>query len=311
MNNLILITTPSFSKYDDSPKKQLINYGFDLIYDYALENFNTWPLTKKEKIAGIIVGLETIDNQLMSQLPNLKIIIKHGAGVDNIDLISAEEKGIIVHNAPGANARAVAELALGLMLAVSRSIVKADGLIRKGEWGRLFGFELKDKVLSIIGFGAIGRELALIAQGVGMRVVAYDVLIDASAKVDYVSLDEALSIGDYISLHTPLLPSTRHLINENKINLMKNTAFIINTGRGGLIDEDALINALNSGKIAGAALDAFEYEPNVNPKFKEMDNVVLTSHIGAFSVEATKRISQITADHIVNWGETCEKNIGR
>lgn len=297
--NTVLVTTPSFSKYDLKPQSSLVENGLNIEKDFGLKTSLDWSAEKRGSVVGIIVGLEEINKAVMNRFPNLKIIVKHGAGVDNIDLESAKSKSIVVKNAPGANARAVAELALGLMIGVSRSLAIADREIRSDQWKRHYGFELKNKTLSLIGCGAIGSELASIANGIGMKVIGYDITQKVPENVELVSFDEAIAQGDYISLHTPLTKDTKHMINKDVLKRMKPTAFLINSARGGLIDEESLLESLDNGTIAGVALDAFENEPNVNEALKIRENVLLTSHIGAFTIEATNRTSRVVADHII------------
>lgn len=295
----IIVTTPSFCKYIKEPVLRLKENGFEIINDYGLKEYKNYSEEKRNSIEAIIVGLEKIDNKVLDLLPDTKAVLKHGAGIDNIDLKITQERNIKVFNVPGANSIAVADTALALMLNVSRMICLSDKSVREGKWERFYGVELHGKTLSIIGFGAIGKEVARRAKGFGMNVLAYDVIKTDFEGVEFVGLNEAVSRGDYISLHTPINESTYHMIDGDKISKMKETAFIINTARGGIIDEDALIEALESKRIAGAAIDAYENEPEVNPRFFKLDNVLLTSHLGGFTKEATNRISIACTEFIL------------
>lgn len=301
MPKKILVTTPSFGKYSSKPIELVQNAGYQLFNDYGLKKLYTLSAEEQEDIVAIIVGLEPITTQTFQVLPNLKAVLKHGAGIDNIDQEAAAKAGVKIFNAPGANAIAVAEYTIGLMLALSRSIAKTDNDIRSGKWIKYYGFELAGKTLSIIGFGAIGSIVARIATGFGMRVLAYDALKKDITGAEQVSFETAIREADYISLHTPLLPETKDMINAESISRMKNGAFIINTARGGLIDEEALCQALRTGKLGGAALDAFATEPNIAPALLEMDNLVLSAHNGGFTQEALNRISDITAKNLVEY----------
>ena len=287
----ILATTVSFCKYTAEPIAILEQNGFEIIRDYGLKDFKDFSQEKRHSIEAIVVGLEKIDASMMDLLPNLKIIAKHGAGMDNIDLAAAKQRNIQTCNFPGANSNAVADITLGLMLDVSRMITRADRSVRSGKWERFYGTELTGKTLSIIGFGAIGQAVAKRAMGFGMNILAYDVEKTSFDGVQFVKLEEAIAKGDFITLHVPLLESTRNMISKQTIALMKKTAFIINAARGGLIDEAALIEALENHTIAGAALDVFEHEVNIDPKYFTLENIVLTPHIAGFSEEAINTIS--------------------
>lgn len=295
----VLVTTPSFCKYVKEPITRLKENQIGIIYDYGLKEFKDFEDKVKYSIKAIIVGLEKIDEAVLEYLPNLKVIAKHGAGIDNIDLELAKEKNINVYNVPGANREAVADAAIALMLNVARMICLADKSVREGKWERFYGVELGGKTLSIIGFGAIGKSVAKRAIGFGMRVLAYDVCPSDMNGVELVDLDYAIENGDYISLHTPLLPSTYHLINKERIRKMKSNAYLINTARGGLIDEEALIEALINKRIAGAAIDVHESEPIVNPKFFDLNNVIVTPHLAGLTQEAVNKISVACTDYII------------
>jgi D-3-phosphoglycerate dehydrogenase / 2-oxoglutarate reductase len=295
----IIVTTPSFCKYVKEPITLLNENKIGIIYDYGLEEFKEFKDKEKDSIKAIIVGLEKINEAVLEHLPNVKVIVKHGAGIDNIDLELAKKKNINVYNVPGANRESVADAAIALMLNLSRMICLADKSVRAGKWERFYGVELGGKTLSIIGFGAIGKSVAKRAIGFGMKVLAYDIYPSDMDGVEIVDLDYAIENGDYISLHTPLLDSTYHLINKERIRKMKSNLYLINTARGGLIDEEALIEALANKRIAGAAIDVHENEPIVNPGFFNFDNVIVTPHLAGFTQEATNKISYVCADYII------------
>ncbi|ADP77643.1 D-3-phosphoglycerate dehydrogenase [Methanothermus fervidus DSM 2088] len=235
---------------------------------------------------------------------NLEIIARAGVGVDNIDVGAATEKGIMVVNAPESTSITVAEHTMGLMLTLARKIVLADKSVRRGEWNRskFMGIELKDKVLGIIGLGRIGSQVSLRARAFGMKILAYDPYIDEesaeSVGATLVELDELLKKSDIVTIHVPLTKETKHLISRRELKMMKNSAYIINCARGGIIDEEALIEALENNEIAGAALDVFEEEPPSDSPLLEFDNVVLTPHIGASTVEAQRDAAIIVANEI-------------
>jgi len=237
----------------------------------------------------------------------LKAIARAGVGLDNIDLEAAEKAGVKVVNSPEAPANAVAELVLGLMFSLARRIPEADRSMKRGEWikRRLTGFELKGKTLGIIGFGRIGYQLAKKARALEMRVVTYDVIIDKlmeyveEAGAEAVSLEDLLRSSDFVTIHVPLLPQTRHMIGAEKIAMMKDGAYLINAARGGIVDEDALRAALNTGKVSGAALDVFENEPPEDTSLTGLENTICLPHIGAATVEAQIANSTIIAEKLI------------
>jgi D-3-phosphoglycerate dehydrogenase len=227
-------------------------------------------------------------------------------GLDNIDQEAAKSKNIRVINAVEGAMNAVAELVLGLMLSLARQTARGDRAIRNGQWLKkeLKGTELKGKYLGIIGLGNIGKRLGRLARAFNMNIIGYDVIpIDEefSKEVGLMKsdLNTLLQSSDYVSVHVPLLDSTYHLIDAQKMNLMKKTAKIINTSRGGVIDEDALYNALKNGDLGGAALDVFEKEPAIGTKLAELDNVILTPHIGAQTKEAQSLAANVIAEKII------------
>jgi D-3-phosphoglycerate dehydrogenase / 2-oxoglutarate reductase len=228
---------------------------------------------------GLIVGVDPVTARVLEAGP-LRVVVKYGSGMDNIDLEAAQALNVHVSSTPGANARSVAELAIALLLTLARNVALHDRGVREGSWRRLTGVELAGKRLGLIGYGAIGREVARIAQGLDMQVVAHDPFVE-EADVPLVPLDELYAASDAVSLHLPLTEETRGLVGERELAAMKPTAFLINAARGGLVDEAALADALRSGRLAGAALDGFDAEPLGDSPLRELDNVVLSPHAGA------------------------------
>ncbi len=258
----------------------------------------------------IVRSKPKVTRKIIEAAEKLKVIGRAGVGIDNIDLEAAREKGIAVLNTPGAPSRSVAELAIGLMLAVARKIAFADRRMREGVWAKkqCMGFELRGKVLGIIGMGRIGREVARIAYyGFGMKIIYYDARgrmedVEKELDAEYRELDDVLREADIVTLHVPLLPSTRHLINEERLKRMKSSAILINTARGGVVDTKALVKALSNGWITGAGLDVYEEEPL--PKdhpLTKFDNVVLTPHIGSTTNEAQERAGVQIAEKIIEF----------
>ncbi len=255
----------------------------------------------------IIVRSRTkLTADLIKNAASCKIIARVGVGLDNIDLNAAKEANIRVINAIEGATTAVAELVLAMMFSLARKIPRADSGMRKGEWlkGEIKGTELKGKYLGIVGLGNIGKRLARLARALNMNIIGYDpAAIDGEFAKEVglfkADLETLLKSSDYVSLHVPLLESTKHMINAEKLSLMKPTAAIINTSRGGVIDEDALYEALVAGRLGGAALDVFETEPATGNKLTKIENVVLTPHIGAMTAEAQSLAANIIGEKIV------------
>ena len=255
----------------------------------------------------IVVRSRTkIVKELVEKADKCKIIARVGVGLDNIDQDTAKAKNIRVINAVEGAITAVAELVIGLMLSMAREIPRADREIRNGNWLKkeMMGSELKGKYLGIIGLGNIGKRLGRLARALNMNVIGYDAVpIDEefSKEVGLMKsdLDTLLASSDYVSLHVPLLDSTKHMINAEKLRLMKKTAHIVNTSRGGVIDEEALYNALKGGNLAGAALDVFEAEPATGNKLTTLRNFFATPHIGAQTKEAQSLAANVIAEKII------------
>jgi len=256
----------------------------------------------------IVVRSRTkVTAEVLRASKNLKVAARAGVGLDNIDVKEAEARGIKVINTPEAPSVAVGELAMGFMLSLIRSIPLADRKMKGGEWikSQLTGTELRGKILGVVGFGRIGYQVAKRARAFEMKILAYDVQIDRligfvkEAGAEAVSFQELLERSDFVTLHVPLLPQTTHMIGEKEIAVMKNGAYLINTSRGGIVDEEALKKALKSGKLAGAALDVFEEEPPRDTSLSGLDNVVCTPHIGAQTEEAQKEAGIIVAEKLI------------
>ncbi|WP_245530565.1 phosphoglycerate dehydrogenase [Pseudothermotoga thermarum] len=260
-------------------------------------------LSKVLPVHGIIVGVDPITRKVIESLPDLKIIAKHGVGVDNIDLVAVKERGVIVTNAPGSNSESVADLTWALILAAARQIPKADRVTRQGRWDRLVGYEIYGKTIGIIGTGQIGLAVARRARGFNMKILAYDKFPNEKAAkeigITYVSLEQLLKEADIITVHVPLTDETRGLIGRNEFEFMKRTAIFINTSRGEIVDEEALYEALKSNRIWAAGLDVYSKEPPIGNPLLELENVVLTPHLGAYTVEANLKMGMAAAKSIV------------
>jgi D-3-phosphoglycerate dehydrogenase / 2-oxoglutarate reductase len=292
----LLVTPTSYGKNDPRLKTQLEALVGEVVY-----NPTGKPLTSAEvarlllEVDGYIAGLDDIDAHALNAADRLKVIARYGVGVDNVDLAVAREKGIVVTNTPGANSVSVAELALGLILALARQIPAAVESVHQGQWPRYSGITLEGKTIGILGLGAIGKQLARRLNGFDCKILASDPYADiAFAKdnqVELTSLDDLTERSDFISLHLPLLPETRGIVNDTFLSRMKKGSFLINTSRGEVIDEAALLKALQSGRLRGAGLDAFTVEPP-DPKnpLLALPQVIATPHLGAQTDGATSNM---------------------
>jgi len=296
----VLVLARTFGKYSNEPLALLQNNGFEI------ERREKVDADGLKGFEAIVVGVQRITREML-QNSSVKIIAKHGVGVDNIDLEAATELGIPVTVTPNANAVSVAELTIGFIFALSKKLIDLhNNLYQKRQFVSNVGLELHGKILGIVGFGSIGKEVAKRALCLGMRVLVYDPYVEESnlreLGVEKTELDELLRQSDFVSLHVPLNESTRHLIDREKISLMKRIAYLINTARGGVVDEKALAEALKSGQIAGAALDVFDVEPlPADSPFFDCPNVIMTPHVGAHTYEAILRMNMMAAESIVDF----------
>jgi D-3-phosphoglycerate dehydrogenase len=257
----------------------------------------------REKIPGydgLILGLDHCDKSVIDAADKLKVISRNGAGYDKVDLGAANRKNITVTYAPGMNTVGVAELTMGLMYALAREIPNVATNARQGNWQRSQGWELAGKTLGLIGLGAIGREVAKRALANNMRVLAYDPYASIAPNVQLLGLEDVLQNADILSLHTALTPETNYLINAERLAQMKKGAYLINTARGGLVDEAALYDALSGGKLAGAAMDAFEAEPPEGSPLLTLENFIATPHIGANTRESVARANLQAAKNVLD-----------
>lgn len=297
----VLVAAPLHEKAIEVLK----NAGFEVLYEEYPDEGRLIGLVG-DVDAIIVRSKPKVTRKVIEAAPKLKVIGRAGVGLDNIDLEAAKERGIKVVNSPGASSRSVAELVLALMFNVARKVAFADRKMREGVWAKkqCMGIELEGKTLGIVGFGRIGYQIAKIAKALGMNVLLYDPYPNEERAKEvggkFVDLETLLRESDVVTLHVPLIDATYHLINEERLRLMKPTAILINAARGAVVDTEALVKALQEGWIAGAGLDVFEEEPL--PKdhpLTKLNNVVLTPHIGASTVEAQMRAGVQVAEQIV------------
>jgi D-3-phosphoglycerate dehydrogenase len=249
---------------------------------------------------GLIVGVDRVTAAVLDAGP-LRVVVRFGSGTDNVDLEAARRRGVRVAATPGANARSVAELAIGLLLALARHLVVHDREVRSGGWSRHIGIELAGRRLGVVGYGAVGRQVAGIAGALGMEVVATDPVV-READVPLVDLATLLASSDAVTLHAPLADATRGMIGAAELDRMRPQALLINTSRGGLVDERALAEALATGRIRGAAFDTFEREPPVGSRLLELSNFVASPHAGGATVEAVTRAGVIAVRELLTEG---------
>ena len=285
----VLVTPRSFGQTDKYAFQMLEDAGFCVVRnDTGRILAEAQLLEYISDCVGVVLGVDSLTSAVIEKSPKLRAVAKYGVGVDNIDLEACKERGISVSRTVGANADAVADYAFALMLAVARNVIPIDASCRKSDWGKTSAIDVYGKSLGLIGLGTIGKGVVARASGFGMRVLAYDVFWDEeyakSAGIERMSVAQICEQADFISIHAPLTEHTRNMIGEKQIKKMKKTAIIINTARGGIIDEAALLKALKEGQIYGAGIDAFEEEPPTNTEWFTLSNVVLGSHCAASTI---------------------------
>ena len=287
----VLVTATSYGKNDPTLFSHLENRVGEVIYNTTGKPLDSQQLqVLLPRMDGYIAGLDCIDRSAIQAADRLRVIARYGVGVDAVDLAAAKEKGIIVTNTPGANSVSVAELAVGMMLALARSLVSATLATRTGQWPRMNGVSLAGKTVGILGFGSIGRNVAKRLCGFDCTILAYDPLLqegpgDYGARL--VSQAEVIEQADFLTLHCPLVEGNQAMVNENFIARMKPGAFLINTARGELVDEQALLRALQEGRLSGAALDVFTRQPpDPHNPLLALPQVIVTPHTGAHSDSA-------------------------
>jgi phosphoglycerate dehydrogenase-like enzyme len=307
---------PTYASPEQEDLKRLTPYASVRLF--TTRAANRAELFARIENAEVLINVRAytaLDKEALEHAPQLKLISILGTGTDNVDLVCAKDRGITVTNTPGVGAPSVAELTLGLMLAVTRAIPVSDQRVRDGVWQHVEGPELDGKTLGLLGLGAIGSRVARMARGLGMRVVAWSFTPDlerASALgVELVERDEVFRQSDVVSVHLRNTPEVRGLVGSRELGLMRRGAYLINTARGALVDAEALAAALREGRLAGAGLDVFVEEPlppERNP-FRDLSNVVLTPHLGAVTREANARSRAMPVDNIIAFLEGRPQNV--
>jgi len=278
--------------------------GIEVIFETGLSENEL--IDRLKDVDALLVRSQTkVTADIIENAKNLKVIGRAGVGVDNIDLKAATENGVIVVNAPNGNINSAAEHTMAMIMSLARNVPQAYNALQNGKWDRksYVGVELKGKTLGIVGLGRIGTEVATRAKGQRMNVIAYDPFFTEEKAeqmgIGYGTLDDVLEAADFITVHTPLLKETRHIINEDAFNKMKDHVRIVNCARGGIIDEEALYNAIVNKKVAGAALDVFEEEPVIGHKLLDLPEVIATPHLGASTFEAQENVAIDVSQDVV------------
>lgn len=296
-----VISTSTFDTDNNPHIQYLIQQGLSVVsnpYRRRLTEDEVLELLKDD-VVGLIAGIEPLTARVFVAAKQLKVVSRCGTGMDSVDRAAAEQHQIAVYNTPVAPAQAVAELTLGLMLSALRRICQTDRLLRQGEWPRQQGNLLAAQTVGIIGMGHIGQRVARLCQAFGAKVIAYDPFVEKSLpEVTLMPFEQLLAEADIVTLHLSSSPETHHLLDSDALALLKPNAIVINAARGGLVDEDALGEALRNQKLGAAALDVFEQEPYKGPLL-ECDNIILTSHIGSLAKEARQRMEVEAAENLL------------
>lgn len=301
----IISSSPTFGKYSNDPVELLKSKDCELhiLENNITSNEDKFALALKDADA-LIVGVEKITPRVLQYANKLKVIAKHGAGVDNIDLKEAQRKNIIVSNAPGANRHAVADFVFGLFLSIARQIPAATYDVKEQKWSPFIGNEMFNKTLGVIGTGRIGKEVISRALGFNMNVLCFDLYPDEQLEeqdlVNYVELEDLIKKSDFITVHTDLNKDSSSLIGEEELKSMKSSAYLVNTARGGIIDEEALFHSLQKGEIKGAAMDVFKNEPLTRSLLLGLPNFIATPHMAGYTYEALREVGMITARNVLN-----------
>lgn len=300
----LLVTPRSFGKTDPYVYTLLEEAGFTVISN------DTGSILTEAKLKeylqdcdGVILGVDPLSADVIASAPKLRAVAKYGVGIDNIDMEACAARNIKVSRTLGANTQAVADFAFALMLSVGRNVVSIDAKCRQGDWTKVTSLDVFGKTLGLIGLGAIGKAVAMRAKGFQMDILGYDPFWDDSYASSYgirkSSLDEIYAQSDFISLHVPLTDQTKGMISHQQIQCMKSSAILVNTARGGIIDEDALLQALQEKRIYGAGMDAFSVEPPNNPAWYALDNVIIGSHCAASTHGATQQMGRMAVENII------------
>jgi len=308
----VLITCTQLQNTIEHYRNLLLEHGIEIELPHVTQQLDEAELCKIiDRFDGVIAGDDEFTAKVLEKATRLKVLVKWGIGVDGIDLKIAKRLNIPVFNTPDMFAGEVADVAIGYIILLARQLHKLDQSVRKGEWLKVQGISLANKTLGVIGMGSIGQAIVRRAVAMDMSVVGYDITSVSDSFVDetglrVVEFDDLLQVSDFISLSCNLTPSNHHMLSQREFSLMKNGVYIINVARGPLIDETALLQALDNGKVAGAALDVFEQEPlPLNNPLHQFDSCIFGTHNGSNTSEAVIRVNDLTINRLLN---TLEKD---
>ncbi|MCF7890583.1 phosphoglycerate dehydrogenase [Candidatus Bipolaricaulota bacterium] len=304
----ILVTPRSFRRIEGAHWDKLRSSPYEVInsphQDELMTEKEMVDYVKNRDIKGIIVGLDPLTEEVFENANSLEIVAKYGTGLDNIDIEAAGREGITVTYTPGTNTQSVADLTMGLLTGVARWIPYHDRSLRKGRLNRNQGQEIWNKSLGIVGLGRIGVAVVRRARGFNMDTYYYDLtrreLEETALDIDYLNFEDLLTRSDFVSLHCPLTESTRDLMGKRELRKMQESAILVNTARSGLIDEEALLEALTSGEIAGAAVDTFESEDELSSELLQLENFIGSPHAGASTKESVLRMANMATEEVLN-----------
>lgn len=300
----VYIAVYPFGKFDSTPLNKLKHiFKVEINNKNKILSENELLKILKNDFVGVIAGLEKYSEKLLKNLPKLKVISRLGAGLDNIDIESAKKLNIKILNTPDTPTLAVAEFTVSLILGLLKKIFLLDKILKLKKWQQIPGNILSGKTIGIIGLGRIGKKLTELLKGFNLKILAYEPNPDYNFikkhKIKLTDLEYLLSKSDIITLHLPFTPEVYHLISEREFEKMKDTAIIVNTSRGGIIDEDVLYKALKSRRIAAAAIDVFEEEPYYG-KLRNLKNIIITPHCASFSIETRIEMEKKSVDNLIN-----------
>lgn len=300
----VLITPRSFGKSNPDLFTRLERAGLEIVRNKTGSILSEEDMCRHiEDCDGVILGVDPLNARVLAHAPRLKAVSRYGVGLDNIDLEECARRNIRVSRTLGAIDNAVADYAFTFMLALARRLALADRQCRHNDWSKITGLDVYGKTLGIVGLGAVGKCLARRARGFDMRILACDPRWDDSFAADFdiarADVDEICREADFISLHCILDESTRNIIDSARLEMMKPRAVLVNTARGGLIDEDALLRALQKERIWGAGLDVFDHEPPRNPLWRELNNVIISSHCSSSTFGASELMGALSVDHLL------------
>jgi D-3-phosphoglycerate dehydrogenase len=299
----LAVTPPMLADFPEA-FAPLVERSVEIVFNrgnYPMDASQLAAFVGQEEAA--IIGLDQISDAFFAYCPNLRIVARNGVGLDNVDLAAASRRGVLVTVPLGANSTSVAELALGLLIALARRIVPTHNTVQGGRWQRVQGMELSGKTLGIVGLGRIGKKVARRAQAFEMQVIAYDIAPDVAFAsqhgIEFVDFFALLARSDVVSLHVPLTPLTHHMFNAAAFARMKPGSWLVNTARGAVVDSNALAEALDSGRLYGAALDVHPVEGVIEPVLLGRDNVITTTHLGAYTRESLYRTTEMAVQSVI------------